>query len=195
MKKIFVVLIVLLAPLYLSAQTFENPTANPSFLGIHAGTTFPASPKTFVEYWSLGFSGAVSFEKALSNLVAVGADANYAMYTIDGNNGTTTGDILSFITLTPYIKIGDHSGIRSVTPYGRLGVGYGFASATTVIKNFSTVYQKQAESGYAIILGGGIDMHLPNLNKITFEVSYRLNHVPGVDYGGAIVGFGYHFRL
>lgn len=195
MKKIFAVLLTLLSAAYLPAQTHVNPTANPSFIGIQAGTTFPAAPTTFNTYYSLGFYGAASFDKSLSDLLSIGLDANYSMYTIDGNNNTVTGEMLSLISVTPYVRIGDNVGIRSVTPYGRVGVGYGFSSATRAAKNFSTVYQRDAESGYALLLGGGIDIHLPNLSKITFEVSYRLNHVPGLDYGGALVGFGYHFRL
>jgi opacity protein-like surface antigen len=193
MKKIFAVLIVLFTHVNLFSQS-TNPT-DPSFISIQAGTTFPAAPTTFNTYYSLGFYGAAAFDKSLSNLVSVGLDANYSMYTIDGNNNTVTGEMLSLISLTPYVRIGDNVGIRSVTPYGRIGVGYGFASATTAMKSTSIVYQKNAESGYAILLGGGIDIHLPDLNKITFEVSYRLNHVPGLDYGGALIGFGYHFRL
>ena len=193
MKKIFVVLIILFAHVNLFSQS-TNPT-DPSFIGIHAGTTFPAAPTAFSEYYSLGFFGALTFDKALSNIFSVGADASYAMYTIDGNNNTVTGDQLSFMSFTPYFKIGDNVGIRSTSPFGRIGVGIGYTSKSNVLKNSSVIYAKESAAGYSILLGAGIDIHLKTLDKITFEVSYRLNHIPGADYQGALIGFGYHFRL
>jgi len=197
MKKIFAVLLFVLIsylPDSLFAQT-NNPTANPSFIGIQAGTTFPASPRAFNEFWSLGFYGGLDFEKSLSDIFSLGLDANYATYSVDGNNGTVTGDRLSFASVMPFVRLGDNIGIRSTSPYGRIGMGVGFTSAASVMKNTSKAYSNESAAGFAILLGAGIDIHLPNLSKMTFEVSYRVNHIADVNYGGALVGFGYHFRL
>ncbi|MBS1494788.1 MAG: hypothetical protein JST55_14830 [Bacteroidetes bacterium] len=194
MKKIFVVLILSILPLQLFAQ-FKNPTANPSFIGIQAGTTFPASPSIFNENFSLGFYGALNYEKSLSDIFSIGGDANYSMYTIDGNNGAVTGDMLSFISVTPYIRLGDNIGIRSTSPFGRIGAGVGFSSAARVIKNSVLILNRESETGIAFFAGAGIDIHLPNLSKMTFEVSYHVNRVSDINYSGALVGFGYYFRL
>jgi hypothetical protein len=187
MKKIFAAVLISL-PALLFAQ-FDKP-----YIGIKAGTNVPISPNTFSEYWSTAYYFGATFEKPIANVLSLGSEASHSVYSVNGSGGIT-GDALKFTTVTAYLKFGDNNTEAGPKPFARLGAGISFTSGAVVLQNFSMVYDKPSSTGYAVLLGTGVDINLKSLDRLTFEGAYRLNHIPGTDFGGISIGFAYHFRL
>lgn len=187
MKKLFAAVFIFI-PVLLCAQ-FDKP-----YIGIKAGTNVPVSPNTFSDYWSTAYYFGAAFEKPLTKILSLGGEANYSAYSVNGSGGIS-GDALQFTTVAAYLKLGDNNTALGPSPFFRIGAGISFNSASAVYQNSSLIYDKQASTGYAALLGVGVDVNLKSLDRLTFEGTYRLSHIPGTDFGGMQIGFAYHFRL
>jgi len=189
MKKFLSVLLIFISfPLISSAQTQE-----PVFLGIEAGVTFPMSPQYFQTSYTTSYNFGVLVQKPVSDILSIGGGLNYSDYVVKTPSGYSNynGGGLSFLSFAGFLKLTDNITTQKLNPYGKAGLGIHFAYAHPRYSGSRT----STENGLAIILGAGMDYNITSSNKLSLELSYRVNNLPGGSINGLLLDIGYHFKL
>jgi len=195
MKK-FIIVFLLLLPVLASAQSR-------SYIGLKAGISIPSSPSDFKTYWTTSFNLGIDYEKPVSDMFSVGAELNYASFSLDksavfGNsNANVTGGSFNAVQLLAVGKICDYNSVNSISPYGRIGIGLSLTSFDD-IKNGSNgnlILKGSSENGLGVMLAAGIQFNLLSGSKVSVEGSYRVNNRPGDSWNGLLLDVGYHFGI
>lgn len=195
MKK-FIIVFLLLLPVLASAQSR-------SYIGLKAGISIPSSPSDFKTFWTTSFNLGIDYEKPVSDMFSVGAELNYASFSLDksavfGNsNANVTGGSFNAVQLLAVGKICDYNSVNSISPYGRIGIGLSLTSFDD-IKNGSNgnlILKGSSENGLGVMLAAGIQFNLLSGSKVSVEGSYRVNNRPGDSFNGILLDVGYHFGI
>lgn len=195
MKK-FIIVFLLLLPVLASAQSR-------SYIGLKAGISIPSSPSDFKTFWTTSFNLGIDYEKPVSDMFSVGAELNYASFSLDksavfGNsNANVTGGSFNAVQLLAVGKICDYNSVNSISPYGRIGIGLSLTSFDD-IKNGSNgnlILKGSSENGLGVMLAAGIQFNLLSGSKVSVEGSYRVNNRPGDSWNGLLLDVGYHFGI
>ncbi|MBS1516367.1 MAG: outer membrane beta-barrel protein [Bacteroidetes bacterium] len=170
-----------------------------SSIGLYAGATFPMSPSDFKSYWKTSFSIGGDYSQKVGNVFYLGGELNYSSFSLDnsslGVSSSVTGGAFNALQILGFVKLQDENSAGMIAPFGKVGLGLSSSSASDLKVSGTTIATGTSETGLGISLAAGLDYKLAAGNKLSLELSYRMNNRKSDSYNGIIFALGYRFKI
>lgn len=137
-----------------------------------SGLSFPSKPKSFSDYWKMGFNFGVGISFPLSGSISLIGSIDYNTFSFDEDNflksngftGTglsVTGSSASIFTIMGNVKVLLNSTPNTASPYITGGLGLFSVStsdATLAYQGQTVTVDGDSESAFSLLIGAGIEI-------------------------------------
>lgn len=167
----FSLLLIFFLVVFASENTWPQ-TEKTTDIFFNGGLSFPSKPKSFSDYWKMGFNfgGGISFP--LSGSISLVGSIDYNTFSFDedsflkslGYSGTglsVTGGSASIFTIMGNVKVSMNTTPNSVAPYIIGGLGFfsiSTADATVAYMGERATVDGDSESAFSLLIGSGIEI-------------------------------------
>lgn len=192
MKKLIITVFISMLPALVFSQGVDK-----AHIGFMAGISSPFLPSDFKDTYSTGFDFNFSGEHDFGKLITLGGEIKYNYYKLKydyGINNEIHPSPFGIFSFAAFIKAQNNSAaLKSFQPFFKIGLGY-----------FTTTDKKKIPRTSAGVLGSegavfsfspGINYILPDGNKITSSVEYKINNGIENAFSSVQIDLGLSFLL